>query len=296
MVAGGALAAVGPGRGEDEGGDCAVTPAALRSHLQQELEVARAALRDLCHQLGSLGGAGSGQDLPASGRHRATSASPGPGPGGTTVVQPIPACVAPVDDGALGHAFDVERERQEDIRATWELRRQAAMHRFNAEYEDRLQRLAEKEARDQKRVDFQRRILRENVEAARARRMAEQAALQERAQRQAAELRARQDEFDRAEQRAAEAQQRVRAASQRRPVINSGGAAAGAFGFVVEAAGGDDGAPPLTSGTSGTPATSRPAPLEGPQERRLRGLAFARLVFERNKGMGTTKLAPTPMY
>ena len=61
----------------------------------------------------------------------------------------------------------------------------------------------DQEARDQKRVDFQRRILKENVEAARARRMAEQAALQERAQRQTAELHARQEEFDRAEQRAA---------------------------------------------------------------------------------------------
>lgn len=152
-VVGAAAAAV-----EDplEGGDAtpALTPAALRSLLRQELEAARASLRHLCQQLATLGAPGLavgdlGSSGPgASGRHggAGTAHAPPHMPGtiGTTVVQPIPACVAPVDDGALGQAFEAERERQEDIRATWELRRQAAMHRFNAEYEERLQRLAEK--------------------------------------------------------------------------------------------------------------------------------------------------------
>jgi hypothetical protein len=72
------------------------------------------------------------------------SGTPKPGPVYTAVILPSPAEIAPVDDGALGPALEAERERQADMRATWELRRQAALHRFNAEYEDRMQRLLEK--------------------------------------------------------------------------------------------------------------------------------------------------------
>jgi hypothetical protein len=125
--------------------------------LMEELTEARAALGHLCedYAAGAVSTAGSapasaadhasgnkaGRRRRSRSHHRARDGLARHGNDGETSAAILGP---PVDNGTLGFAVEEERGRVEAAKAAWDARRQAALQRFDVEYQERLQGLQEK--------------------------------------------------------------------------------------------------------------------------------------------------------